>query len=265
MKFYAAILTALFIQSFSFSQTEQQAIEQIKSQFRYINSQTNYVVSELNNEDYLDQMPDNGAQLKGFFRNDSIYKIIEWTGLSYAVIIKEYYFLKDELVFVYDSERDYNHTKDSSGQFSGFDYTGARLKYEARHYFNKGKEIKKTENGKQLIGIDSSIDYQEEAEALKNLLRNKKDNQDSYDKIQGMWQSTTDSLNTIEFSGLSLFDYYEGKYLGQSKIKIDKGYLFTKSIKDNNEFKYEIMSLSDLHLTLLYLPVGKLLTYKKRK
>lgn len=210
-------------------------------------------------------MTDKGAQLKGFFKNDTIYKIIDWTGISYAIIITEYYFWKDELVFVYDSERDYKHTYDSTGQFSGFDYSGTELKYETRRYYKNEREVKKIENGKQLIKTDSSTNYIEEAQILKDLLRNKKNNQDSYDKIQGKWQSTIDSSSTIEFDGLTKIDYYKGKYIDQSKIKIDKDRLFCKTLKDDLTLEYEIMTLTDVSLTLIYLPRGNLLTFTKNK
>ena len=210
-------------------------------------------------------MTDNGGKLKGFFKNDTIYKIIDLTGISYAVFVTEYYFWKDRLIFVYNTEFDYKHTYDSLGQFSGFDYSGTELKYEARHYYKNEKEIKKIENGKQLIKTDSAIDYIEEALALKDLLKNKKDNQDSYDKIQGKWQSTIDSSSTIEFDGLTKVDYYNGKYIGQSRIKIDKDRLISKSIKDNLTLEYDIMTLSDASLTLMYLVRGNLLTYTKKR
>ena len=112
---------------------------------------------------------------------------------------------------------------------------------------------------------DSTLNYKEEARILKELLKNKKDNQDSYDKIQGIWMSTIDSLSTIEFDGLTKVDYYSGKYIDESKIKIDKDYLYCKPLKDNFDYKYEIMTLSDTNLTLLFLPRGNLLTYTKHK
>ena len=177
----------------------------------------------------------------------------------------EYYLWNNELIFVYDTEQNYKQVIDSVDGFLGFDYSEAEVKYESRHYFVDGKEIKKLEKGKRLMGLYQPRNFSSTLLSYQPLLENKKDNQTEYDQIQGRWTSTIDSLSIIEFSGLTKIDYYEGKYIDQSRTKIKNGFLFCWSHKDNGEYKYEIMSLTDSTLTLLYLPAGRLLTYKKSK
>ncbi len=86
------LLTMLLITiTINISCTENDPIKQIKEQFKFINNQTDYVTFELNNEDFLDFSPDNGALLKGFYKNDKLFKVVESIGLSFAQITTEYY------------------------------------------------------------------------------------------------------------------------------------------------------------------------------
>lgn len=247
-----------------FAQTKNKSIEEIRTHFKWINSQKDFVAAELNNEDFLDQTPDNGAQLMGLYKNDTLFKIIEWTGLSYAIMTTEYYFWNNKLIFVYDTEKNYKQINDSIDGFIGFDYNEAKIMYESRHYFIDGKEIQKIEKGKRLIELLQPKDFFSSLKLIQPLLDNKKDNQADYNKIQGNWISTIDSLYTMKFDGLTKTEYYNGKYSDYSKIKIDKQYLYCWTVKGKDEYKYEIMSLSNNDLTLLYLPAGNLLTFKKR-
>jgi len=248
-----------------FSQTEKESIDSIKSQFKWINEQTDFTIAELNNEDYLEHIPDNGGQLKGYFKNDSLYKIVEWFGSSYAIMITEYYLWNSELFFVYDIEKNFNQIIDITDGFIGFDYSKTEIKYESRHYFVNDQEIKKLEKGKRLMELSIPNDFVVNAESYRTVLENKRNNQTEYGLIQGIWTSTIDSLSTMEFEGLTKVDYYEGNYLDQSKIKIEEGFLYCSTREEKAEFKYEIMSLTENNLTLSYLPAGRLLTYEKRK
>lgn len=249
--------------NFVFSQTEKESIDSIRRQFKWINEQTDFTISELNNEDYLEHMPDNGGQLKGYFKNDTLYKIVEWFGPSYAIMITEYYLWNNELIFVYDIEKNFNQIIDSTDGFIGFDYSKTEIKYESRHYFVNGQEIKKIEKGKRLMEFSIANDFISDAEIYRTVLENKKTNGLNYELIQGKWTSTIDSLSSIEFEGLTKVDYYKGKYIDQSKIKIDEGFLYCWTSENKDEFKYEIMGLTENNLTLLYLPAGRLLTYEK--
>lgn len=265
MRLLIIILILFLDANTALSQTEKESINSIKTRFMWINEQTDFKISELNNEDYLEHMPDNGGQMKGYFKNDTLYKIVEWFGPSYAIMITEYYLWNNELIFVYDIEKNFTQIIDSSDGVIGFDYSKTEIKYESRHYFVDGQEIKKVENGKRLMELSNSSDFKSDAEVYRTVLENKNTNESSYDLIQGKWISTIDSLSSIEFEGLTKVDYYEGKYMDQSKIKIDQGFLFCWNRENKDKYKYEIISLTENHLTLLYLRVGRLLTYEKEK
>lgn len=263
MRLLISILILISNVSLAFSQTEKESIDSIMMRIKWINKQTDFKIAELNNEDYLEHVPDNGGQLKGYFKNDTLYKIVERFGPSYAIMITEYYLWNDELIFVYDIEKNFNQIIDSTYGFIGFDYSLTEIKYESRHYFVNGQEIKKLEKGKRLMELSNPHNFISNVEVYRTVLENKKNNQTKYDLIQGNWTSTIDSLSSIEFKGLTKVDYYDGKYLDQSKMKIEVDFLYCWTREDKVELKYEIMDLTDSNLTLLYLPSGRLLVYER--
>lgn len=159
------------------SQSKKEAIDSIKNHFDRINQQTDFTIVELNNEDYLEQIPDNGGWLRGFYKNDTLCKIVEWLGLSYASMNTEYYLWNNELIFVYDMEINFHQKMDSSNGFIGFDYSKSDVKYKSQHYFLNGKEISKQEEGNRLIKLSSPKDFISKAETYKTILENKKKNQ----------------------------------------------------------------------------------------
>lgn len=244
-------------------QKDTEAIEEIREHFKWINEQDDFVVSELNSEDFLDHTPDGGALLQGFYKNDVLYKIVEVIGVSYANLTTEYYFWDNKLIFVYDTEKHFKEIFDSSGNFIELDFTTTELKYESRRYFENENEIKCINNDLRETQNDDDKDFIVNVKMLKPQLDNKKDYQDEYDRIQGMWTSTIDTLNAIEFDGLTKVEYYDDEYIDLSRIKIEGKYLYFWTGEEKNEYKYEIMNLTDNNLKLLYLPAGRILNYEK--
>ena len=244
-------------------QDDAETIEKIREHFKWINEQDDFVVSVLNNEDFLDHAPDNGALLKGFYKNEFLYKIVEVIGLSSVILTTEYYFWDNQLIFVYDTEKHFKEIFDSFGNFIELDYSATDLKYESRRYFVTDKEIKRIDMGNRQMRLDTEKDFISNVKFLKPQLDNRKYYQDEYDKIQGMWTSTIDALNSIEFDGLTKVEYYDGEYIDLSKIKIEGKYLYFWTGDEKDEYKYEIMELTDNILKLLYLPAGRILTYEK--
>ncbi len=84
------------------SQSKQDLIKEIRQEFQKINTDNNLKSRKLDGEEFLDNIPDGGAELTGYFRNDSIVKIIEWAGLSYGNRTREFYFKNQKLIFVYE-------------------------------------------------------------------------------------------------------------------------------------------------------------------
>jgi len=61
------------------------------------------------NEEFMEQSTDNGAELTIYYKNNKVYRITEWIGLSNKVIISNYYFINNKLIFVKDEEYMFEH------------------------------------------------------------------------------------------------------------------------------------------------------------
>lgn len=80
--------------------------------------------------------------------------------------------------------------------------------------------------------------------------------------LQGKWVSLDDSNSKIEFNNIKKIDYYQNEKMSEGNFEIeDDKYLIVAG--DGDEFKYEIIELSDENLTLIYLPRGNTLKYQK--
>lgn len=111
---------------------------QIKKVFTQINNYKNYKVVTIDDaEEFLGHGTDNGGSLKGYYKGDSLKKIVEWVGLSNRVVQNEYYFDKGKLVFVYSTDSRYK-SNDSTGEL---DYSKFDNVFKARYYFNNDKLI----------------------------------------------------------------------------------------------------------------------------
>jgi hypothetical protein len=125
----------------SFGQGKQDKsiiLKQIKELFRQVNDYKNYKVVTIDDtEEFLGHVTDNGGNLKGYFKGDSVKKIVEWVGLSNRVVQNDYYFDKGKLVFVYSTDKTYRFNyKTEEFDYSKFDKVISR-----RYYFNNDKLI----------------------------------------------------------------------------------------------------------------------------
>lgn len=152
----------------SFGQSKQDKnsiISQTRQVFRQINAYKNYKVVTVDDaEEFLGHGTDNGGSLKGYYKGDSLKKIVEWVGLSNRVVQNEYYFNNGKLVFVYSTDSRCK-ANDKTGEIdcSKFDKVN-----KERYYFNGDKLIdtvlsdKEHEKTKQQDAADfltSSDDY----------------------------------------------------------------------------------------------------------
>ena len=114
------------------------AIAKIKKAYQQINSYKNYKTVVIDDaEIFLGHNPDNGGSLTGYYKRDTLKKVVEWVGLSYKVVQNEYYFDNGQLIFVYASESQY-HLNDST---QTFDYNKLDPLFTGRYYFDQGKLI----------------------------------------------------------------------------------------------------------------------------
>ena len=116
-------------------------IKNIRAVFQRINSDTtlhavSLDVDEL--EEAIGGSPDNGADVRGYFKKDTLYKLYMSMGPSFGLKDYEYYYDRGEIVFIYEKDQHFPPKKDG-----GLDHEKLVMGFEGRFYFNKGKLIAK--------------------------------------------------------------------------------------------------------------------------
>ncbi|MFT3705773.1 MAG: hypothetical protein QM802_25615 [Agriterribacter sp.] len=161
------IFLNLFLFSIASGQTKKDKdliIASIKNHYTQINNYKNYRIVTINgSEDFLGYATDNGGKLTGYYKGDSLKKIVEWVGLSNKVIQHEYYLNKDSLIFVYSTESLYKY----SDTAKGFEIPSLEKGSIGRFYFAKDKLVDRVLNYKQSSGAT-------EKESLELLAASKK-------------------------------------------------------------------------------------------
>lgn len=140
IKYIKSIL--LFTLSFYFNnltaQVDQDVIKKIRKEFQIINSKLGEKIT-LNDEEFLKNTTDRGAELSGYYKDGVIIKIVQSIGVSQEIETKEFYFKNEHLIFVYkkvDSFNDVNNPNKSATSFEG------------RYYFDNNKLIHQIIGGK---------------------------------------------------------------------------------------------------------------------
>jgi hypothetical protein len=128
-------------------QTEAELIKVIRKDFRAINNDTTLKKKTLQNEEFLDNMTDGGGELTGYYKNNGLVKIVEWIGLSYGNMTREFYFSKSQLFFVYEKFESFARD-DTTGEA---DLSTTKKTFEGRYYFNNNKLIQHKTSGKRTV------------------------------------------------------------------------------------------------------------------
>jgi len=137
----------------SFAQTRDAQIKLIRKKFETINKDTTLRKVTLENEEFLTNMTDGGGELTGFYKNKEIKKIYEWIGLSNGISIKEFYFDKGQLIFVYEKFDSFVF----DDKKNEFDLTKTKTVFEGRYYFSNKKLFSESTKGdKSLAARDES-------------------------------------------------------------------------------------------------------------
>jgi hypothetical protein len=89
-------------------------------------------------ESFMEQVTDEGGELTVYHKNNLVYRIKEWVGLSYGVIIRNYYFKSKELLFV--KEEEYLYEADAAGN-SKKNKLSKKPGFIGKYYFKNGKLI----------------------------------------------------------------------------------------------------------------------------
>ena len=150
----------------SFAQSKEEQIKLIRKKFETINKDTTLRKVVLENEEFLNNMTDGGGKLTGFYMNKEIKKIYEWIGLSNGISIKEFYFDKGQLIFVYEKFDSFVF----DDKKNEFDLTKTKTVFEGRYYFNNKKLFSRSTKGdKALAAQDESTEEELVKKANENL------------------------------------------------------------------------------------------------
>lgn len=165
------ILVIFFLSHFetSYSQTHEQITYNIKLEFQRINSLNNLKQIELENEAFMKLLTDGGGSLIGYFEDEKLIKVIEKFGLSYGVVLTEFYLKDDQLIFVYQTEDHFGGMYDSLENWIGYDYKKSlENQYQGRYYFHDGRKVKVLQNGKRILS--QHFEYDDFNTHLNNLV-----------------------------------------------------------------------------------------------
>lgn len=155
-------------------QNKAELINLIRKNFKEITEYKNYKVVTIDDvSKFKGHYTDNGGSLAGYYKNDSLKKIIEWIGLSVDIIQNEYYFNNDKLIFVYSTAKRHHLNDDFS-----IDETKLDNVSEGRYYFDNNKlidTILSNEEREKEKGNDVKR-FLKDSKSYINLLNSKKGN-----------------------------------------------------------------------------------------
>ncbi len=120
----------------------------VRTAVQAINNDSGYQIRMRDNDyftDVKDEATDNGQELKGYYKNGVLKKMVYSLGLSVCMKTYEYYFSDNELIFVFEKEDDYPPKGD------GLDYSRLVNAFEARYYLDKGKVFETKLKGTQRL------------------------------------------------------------------------------------------------------------------
>ena len=151
------------------------ALYEIGRIYHPIDNYKNYDSIEIDDaEDFLGHGTDNGGTLKGYYRNDTLKKIVEWVGLSNRVIENHYYFDSGKLIYVRAIETRY----DFNDSAQTIDQAKLKLAFRGAYYFRNGKFLDAITYDKEKIlavkedaasFIESGMDYKKLLDARKKM------------------------------------------------------------------------------------------------
>jgi hypothetical protein len=151
-------LCAAFRSSLCAQDIKEQRIQHIRQVFQRINSDHSLKVVSLDQDEFSEETTDGGAELKGYFKGDSLCKMTLWVGLSYGALVTDYYFDRGSIVFIYEVQMHFPHSDTST------DFGKLQTNFEGRYYLKSGKLIDRIVKGKLLF------DEQADAKRVKEMM-----------------------------------------------------------------------------------------------
>jgi hypothetical protein len=141
------IMILFLFSTLSYTQTNITKVDKIRTTVEQINKETGYTTRTLENEEFLQQLPDGGGTLTGYFKNKQLVKLVEWIGLSSCVNITEYYLQNNKLIFVFIQGKEFQYV-DSLATFND----RQTVTMECRFYYDNPKIIKSVVHGSTRCG-----------------------------------------------------------------------------------------------------------------
>ncbi len=239
------------------AQNIKQDINEIRSQFKWINNQKDFQKTYFENDEFTDQIPSEGCQLDVFYKDTSIYKIIQMDAVSNAVFTTEYYLKNNKLIFVFRKEECFIFPVENDS------ITKFKTQYEERVYYKDKKIIRHLEKGSSLL--NENIDYQKQFEEYKHLINTKIKYGKQYNLLQGTWNNEGDSTDWFIITGLVKQQYKETDPVANYRIWFDGRYLWSHNTDNPEEGdrKYEILELNEKKLEMQDRLSGEVLFYSK--
>lgn len=125
-------------------------IGSIKKEFSAINRDSTLRTKTLSGEDFLPEAYDGGAELTGYYRHDSLVKLVEWIGFSLGNRIREFYFQRGQLCFAFVQFRQFP-VNDSTREMR---HDSTITRFEGRYYFDAGKLLQTRRTGRPPMSKD---------------------------------------------------------------------------------------------------------------
>ena len=112
--------------------------KKIDSISKVIDKDTQLKKKKYDQEEFMEQITDEGGVLTVYHKNNVIYKMKELVGLSYGVIIRTYYFKNKELLLV--KEEEYPYDTDVNGNINKEKLSKNDL-FVGKYYFKNDKLV----------------------------------------------------------------------------------------------------------------------------
>jgi hypothetical protein len=156
-RYVSLLLLVLTCNARSYSQPDKDTIiKNIRQVFQQINGDKTLRTITLAEPEFLGKEValDGGAELKGYFKNDTLCRMVLEFGLSYAMRKYDYYFSKGRVIFIYERELDYPEKKDGM-----LDYEKLVPAFEGRYYYDNNKLIRTYFKGKKRAEGNTPAQY----------------------------------------------------------------------------------------------------------
>lgn len=110
---------------------------------------------------FVASMPEQGATLTAYFKNDTVYKIKTWFGFNFGDVSREYFYWNDTLSLIIETQKMYN-----GAAIPAINPDSIKAHYSGRYIFKKGKLTDISQKGNYSISDTPSSKEETEATFL---------------------------------------------------------------------------------------------------